>query len=151
LKGGYSQIPGHIGRITKIEIHKEAHPTCSKGSGYTGRDRLEDISPQLRAAGFTSCIFMPLTCPYRSWLDDAGVPVGVQRELMRHASIQTTMNVYGRAMSEGKRQANTNVVDLVLNSENVLGKAARPLYWASLAVRGNSQISRPKHVTSEMF
>jgi integrase len=30
----------------------------------------------------------------------------MQRELMRHASIQTTMNVYGRAtMSEAKRQA----------------------------------------------
>jgi integrase len=27
---------------------------------------------------------------------------------MRHASIQTTMNVYGRAMTESKRQANNN-------------------------------------------
>jgi len=41
--------------------------------------------------------------------------VGIQRELMRHASIQTTMNVYGRAvMSEAKRQANSNVVQMAL-------------------------------------
>jgi integrase len=34
---------------------------------------------------------------------------------MRHASIQTTMNVYGRAtMSEAKRQANSKVVRMAL-------------------------------------
>jgi integrase len=38
----------------------------------------------------------------------------VQQELMRHASIQTTMNVYGRAMTETKRRANSQVVELVL-------------------------------------
>jgi integrase len=51
---------------------------------------------------------------YRSWLDQTSASVGVQRELMRHASIQTTMNVYGRAMTEGKRQAHSNVVRMVL-------------------------------------
>src|ERR1039458_6098133 len=45
-----------------------------------------------------------------SWLDDTDAPVGVQRELMRHASIQTTMNVYGRAMTDGKRQAHRKLV-----------------------------------------
>jgi integrase len=29
---------------------------------------------------------------------------------MRHASIQTTMNVYGQAMSSSKREANGKVV-----------------------------------------
>jgi len=51
---------------------------------------------------------------YRSWLDETEAPVGVQRELMRHASIQTTMNVYGRAMTDSKRQAHGNVVQMVL-------------------------------------
>ena len=37
----------------------------------------------------------------------------LQQELMRHASIQTTMNVYGRAMTETKRLANSQVVGLV--------------------------------------
>jgi len=53
---------------------------------------------------------------YRSWLDQTEAPVGVQRELMRHASIQTTMNVYGRAMTGGKRQAHNNVVQMVLKA-----------------------------------
>jgi integrase len=38
----------------------------------------------------------------------------VQQELMRHASIQTTMNVYGQALTSSKRQANSKVVEVVL-------------------------------------
>ncbi|HEX4770467.1 MAG TPA: tyrosine-type recombinase/integrase [Bryobacteraceae bacterium] len=51
---------------------------------------------------------------YRSWLDDTGAPLTVQKELMRHASIQTTMNVYGKAMSNTKRQAHSRVVQALL-------------------------------------
>jgi integrase len=51
---------------------------------------------------------------YRSWLDETGAPMKVQQELMRHASIQTTMNVYGQAMNSSKRQANSKVVEMVL-------------------------------------
>lgn len=51
---------------------------------------------------------------YRSWLDQAGASLGIQRELMRHASITTTMDTYGRAMDEGKRAANSNVVQLIM-------------------------------------
>ena len=51
---------------------------------------------------------------YRSWLDEIGAPMKVQQELMRHASIQTTMNVYGQAMPESKREANGKVVRMVL-------------------------------------
>jgi integrase len=54
---------------------------------------------------------------YRSWLDDTGAPLTVQKELMRHASIQTTMNVYGKAMADSKRQANSKVVRRVLKAE----------------------------------
>jgi integrase len=53
---------------------------------------------------------------YRSWLDETGAPLTVQKELMRHASIQTTMNVYGKAMTDTKRQAHRRVVELVLKS-----------------------------------
>jgi integrase len=50
---------------------------------------------------------------YRSSLHETGAPMKVQQELMRHASIQTTMNVYGRAMTDSKRKANSQVVGLV--------------------------------------
>ena len=44
---------------------------------------------------------------YRSLSDDAGAPVGVQQKLMRHAQVSTTMNTYGNAQTNSKRQANT--------------------------------------------
>jgi integrase len=50
---------------------------------------------------------------YRSWMDDTGAPLTVQKELMRHASIQTTMNVYGKAMTDTKRHAHSKVVEPV--------------------------------------
>ena len=67
---------------------------------------------------------------YRVWLDTAGATVSIQRDLMRHASIQTTMNVYGRAtMSEAKRKANSNVVRMALRP-TIVGsnneRASRP-------------------------
>ena len=54
---------------------------------------------------------------YRSWLDATGAPLKVQQELMRHASITTTMNVYGKAMPNIKREANSKVVRMVLKQE----------------------------------
>ena len=33
---------------------------------------------------------------------------------MRHASVTTTMNVYGKAMTDSKRQAHSKVVQMVL-------------------------------------
>ena len=33
---------------------------------------------------------------------------------MRHASIQTTMNVYGKAMTDTKRHAHCKVVEMIL-------------------------------------
>ena len=36
---------------------------------------------------------------------------------MRHASIQTTMNIYGKAMTDSKRQAHSKVVEMVLKSK----------------------------------
>jgi integrase len=51
---------------------------------------------------------------YRSWLDVAGAPVGVQQKLMRHAQVSTTMNVYGNALMDAKREANAKVVTMAL-------------------------------------
>src|SRR5215469_5500436 len=52
---------------------------------------------------------------YRSLLDATGVPLGVQQKLMRHADIRTTMNVYGDALMDSKREANSKVVRMVLS------------------------------------
>jgi integrase len=63
---------------------------------------------------------------YRSWLDETGAPMKVQQELMRHASIQTTMNVYGRAMAETKRRANSQVVGLVFGPNSQSSEEIEP-------------------------
>jgi integrase len=60
---------------------------------------------------------------YRSWLDETGAPLTVQKELMCHASIQTTMNIYGKAMTDSKRQAHSKVVEMVLNGGKSSEKA----------------------------
>jgi hypothetical protein len=36
---------------------------------------------------------------------------------MRHASIQTTMNVYGKAITNSKRHAQSNVMEIVLGGK----------------------------------
>jgi integrase len=54
---------------------------------------------------------------FRTRLDETRAPMKVQQELMRHADIRTTMNVYGKAMDESKRAAHRKVVQLVLPSK----------------------------------
>jgi len=42
------------------------------------------------------------------------VDVKVQQELLRHADIRTTMNMYTQAVPEALREANSKVVRMVL-------------------------------------
>ena len=53
---------------------------------------------------------------YSSMLRQLGVDVKVQQELLRHADIRTTINVYTQAVSEQKRAAHSRVVRMVLAS-----------------------------------
>jgi integrase len=53
---------------------------------------------------------------YSSMLRQLGVDVKVQQELLRHADIRTTMNMYTQAVSEQKRAAHSKVVRMVLAS-----------------------------------
>jgi integrase len=52
---------------------------------------------------------------FRSWLDSVGTGVGVQRQMMRHASITTTMDTYGQVVTDEMVQAHGKVVGLALN------------------------------------
>jgi integrase len=51
---------------------------------------------------------------YSTMLRQLGVDIKVQQELLRHADIRTTMNIYTQAVSEDKRSAHSKVVRLVL-------------------------------------
>lgn len=72
------------------------------------------IKPAGLRAGLGTIGWHSLRHSYRSWLDATGAPLGVQKDLMRHAAIATTMNVYGGAMTEDKRIANGKVVRMIL-------------------------------------
>lgn len=61
---------------------------------------------------------------YRTWLDSTGAPVGVQQKLMRHAQASTTMNIYGNALMQSKRDANSKVVSMALHLERKQHQAA---------------------------
>jgi integrase len=51
---------------------------------------------------------------YSSMLRQLGVDVKVQQELLRHADIRTTLNVYSQAPSDQKRAANSKAVHMAL-------------------------------------
>jgi len=51
---------------------------------------------------------------YSSMLRQLGTDLKVQQELLRHADIRTTMNVYTQAVSDDKRSAHAKVVRMVL-------------------------------------
>jgi integrase len=57
---------------------------------------------------------------YRSWLDAVGAPIAVQQKLMRHASITTTLNIYGDVVTDEMVQANSKVVEMVLPRSKVV-------------------------------
>jgi integrase len=86
----------------------------------------KQIKPAAVRAGIGLVGWHTFRHTYRTWLDGAGAPISIQRELMRHASIQTTMNVYGRSMmSEAKRAANSNVVRMALRPVEIGAKQQR--------------------------
>jgi integrase len=84
---------------------------------------------------------------YRSWLDLVGTTIGVQQKLMRHAQIATTMNVYGNAMMESKREANSKVVQMALRQEvaRLSRSGPRFAFWGAQPERswaGHGQLGR---------
>jgi integrase len=130
LKSEYSQdeLPLDPGVATILLEWKRLCPETSGNwvfpSPRTNRPydssslRKKVLKPAARRAKIQSAIgWHSLRHSYRAWLDDTGVPLGVQQKLMRHANISTTMNVYGGAFMDAKRRANTSVVRRVLSQK----------------------------------
>ncbi len=49
---------------------------------------------------------------YRSWLDATGAAISVQQKMMRHASIKTTMDIYGDVVTDEMSTASRKVAEL---------------------------------------
>lgn len=68
------------------------------------------IQPTARHLGLGRVTWHGLRHSCRSWLDAKGVPVGVQKDMLRHADVSTTLNRYGRALSADMRAAQSAIV-----------------------------------------
>jgi integrase len=75
------------------------------------------IRPAGEAIGIEGLGFHSLRRSYRSWLDTTGVAPRVTKDLMRHAAIATTFNLYGKALSPEKGEVNNRVVGMLLAAE----------------------------------
>lgn len=56
---------------------------------------------------------------YREWLKRSSAPVEIQKELMRHSNLKTTVEIYGIEPTIGRahRKANKGVVELLLGDK----------------------------------
>lgn len=79
------------------------------------------IKPAAVRAGVGKIGWHTFRHSYSSMLRRVGADIKVQQELLRHSTIQSTMNVYTQAMSEGKRAANSVIVRSVLPCERCGG------------------------------
>lgn len=80
---------------------------------YPNAVQRDYLVPAAKLAGLGSIGWHCLRHTYRSWLDDNGTPLGVQKDLMRHSDISMTAQ-YGGALPESMREANSQVVRMVI-------------------------------------
>lgn len=78
--------------------------------------RTKFLQPAARKAGITKRIgWHTFRHTYSTLLKDNGEDVKVVQELMRHANITTTMNIYTHALTPAKRRAQSKAVDVLFN------------------------------------
>lgn len=81
---------------------------------WSGRIQQKTLAPAAKKAGIGSIGWHTFRHTYSTLLRSLKVDVKVQQELLRHADIRTTMNVYTQAIPEDLREANSKVVCMVL-------------------------------------
>ena len=76
----------------------------------------DHIKPAAVRAGIGKIGWHTFRHTFSSILHHAGTNMAVQKELLRHADIQTTMNMYTQAVSAAKREAVHEVAKVLLNA-----------------------------------
>lgn len=84
------------------------------------------LQPSAKKAGIEKWVgFHIFRHTYSTLLKANNEDVKVVQELMRHANITTTMNIYTKALTPAKREAQSRVVDVLIDrSRNVVEGAA---------------------------
>ena len=97
---------------------------CGRISLTKQTDRF--LQPAAKRAGITKWVrFHTFRHTCSTLLKANGEDVKVVQELMRHANVSTTMNIYTKALTSAKREAQSRVVDVLLDrSRNVVEGAA---------------------------
>ena len=113
-------------------------PSDSVFANRAGKPRWQEcilqrqIKPAAVRAGIGKIGWHTFRHSYSSLLRRVGADIKVQQELLRHSTIQSTMNVYTQAMPEGKRAANSVVARSVLPFESCWGMGGK-LEWEPVA------------------
>jgi hypothetical protein len=106
-------------KLQKRSLH--AGPQDWVFANRAGRSRAQQniLQRQLRPAAVRAAIgkigWHTFRHSYSTMLRAAGADIKVQQELLRHSTIQSTMNIYTQAVSEQKRAANSTVVAILFN------------------------------------
>jgi len=84
---------------------------------WPGRIQENWLVPAARKAGLGRIGWHTFRHSHSTLLHALGVDLKVQQELLRHADIRTTMNIYTQAVPTALREANSKVVRLVLPAQ----------------------------------
>ena len=83
------------------------------------------LQPAAKQAGITKWVgFHTFRHTYSTLLKANGEDVKVVQELMRHANISTTMNIFTKALTPAKREAQSRVVDVLMDRSRILSEDA---------------------------
>ncbi|MDP9338524.1 MAG: tyrosine-type recombinase/integrase, partial [Acidobacteriota bacterium] len=84
---------------------------------WPGRIQENWLVPAGQKAGLGRIGWHTFRHSHSTLLHALGVDLKVQQELLRHADIRTTMNIYTQAVPTALREANSKVVRLVLPAQ----------------------------------
>ena len=116
-------LPLDEGLAELLQAHKAGSVYLSDSdfvfAGDSGRPRwpesmlTDHIKPAAVRAGIGKFGWHTFRHTYSTLLHALGAVMAVQKELLRHANIQTTMNVYTQAVTSDKRNAASKVADVL--------------------------------------
>jgi integrase len=105
--------------LFKRNLHTDPQDWVFANNGGRPRGQQNILQRHLRPAALRAGIgkigWHSFRHSYSTMLRGAGADIKVQQELLRHSTIQSTMNTYTQAVSEQKRSANSMVVGILFN------------------------------------
>ncbi len=88
----------------------------------------DHIQPAATKAGIGRIGWHTFRHSYRAWLERCGAPVEVQKELMRHANLKATVEIYGleSVVASAEREANSKVVKMLFGGSQ---RCTKLYFW----------------------